>query len=195
MDSEIRDTTALLREWALGDEGALQTLMPRVYGELRRLAGHFMQGEGPGRTMQATALVHEVYLRLVDVKGVDWQGRAHFFALCAQLMRRILLDAARRRVASKRGGRALGVSVDRVPDLAAAKDRQLIAIDDALSALAQVDPRKGRIVELRYFGGLSVEETAMILKVSKETVVRDWRMAKSWLLLELNSGSEKPPAT
>src|ERR1700693_6385551 len=126
MDSEIRDTTALLREWALGDEGALQTLMPRVYGELRRLAGHFMQGEGPGRTMQATALVHEVYLRLVDVKGVDWQGRAHFFALCAQLMRRILLDAARRRVASKRGGRALGVSVDRVPDIAAAKDRQLI---------------------------------------------------------------------
>jgi RNA polymerase sigma factor (TIGR02999 family) len=192
MSSEIHDTTVLLGKWAQGDKGAYEALMPRVYRELRRLAGHIMQGEKPGNTMQPTALVHEVYLRLIDIKNVDWRGRAHFFALCAQLMRYILLDSARRRMASRRGGGARPLPLHRIPDLGAMKDRHLIALDDALKALTEVDPRKGKVVELRYFGGLSVEETAGILEVSKETVARDWRMAKSWLLAELNSGDAKP---
>jgi len=190
---EAQDTTALLQAWAGGDQAAFDALMPRVYADLRRLAGRFMQGENPGGTMQATALVHELYLRLVDVKHVDWQGRTHFFAMCAHLMRRILLDRARRRMAGKRGGRLVMLPLERIPDLGAAKDRQLIAIDDALNALAALDARKGKIVELRYFGGLSIEETALMLHVSKETVARDWRFAKSWLLRQI-SGARTAPA-
>lgn len=147
-----------------------------------------MRAERPGHTLQATALVHEVYVRLIEVKNVNLEGRAHFFAICAQLMRRILLDAARRRSTSKRGGGMGRINMDEAPDLSAKKDRQLLAINDALDHLNDVDPRKAKVVELRYFGGLSVEETASVLKISPETVTRDWRMARSWLLLQLGQG-------
>jgi RNA polymerase sigma factor (TIGR02999 family) len=184
-DAECSETTQLLRAWASGDRGALEQLTPRVYDELRRIAGHFMQDERPGRTIQTTALVHEAYLKLIDVTNVDWQHRAHFFAVSAQIMRHILLDRARRRVAAKRGGGTPRVNLDEVPDIGSGRARELIALDDALNALAKVDPRKARVVELRFFGGLSVEETAEVLKVSCDTVKRDWRLARAWLLAEL----------
>ncbi|HEY2013315.1 MAG TPA: sigma-70 family RNA polymerase sigma factor [Bryobacteraceae bacterium] len=183
--SECSETTQLLRAWASGDPGALDQLTPRVYHELRRIAGHFMQNERLGRTIQTTALVHEAYLKLIDVTGVDWQHRAHFFAVSAQIMRHILLDQARRRVAAKRGGVTPRVNLDEIPDFGSGRARELIALDDALNALAQVDPRKARVIELRFFAGLSVEETAEVLKVSSDTVKRDWRLARSWLLAEL----------
>jgi len=182
---EGSETTQLLRAWAAGDRGALDQLTPHVYRELRRLAGHFMQNERPGRSIQTTALVHEAYLKLVDVGNVDWQHRAHFFAVSAQIMRRILLDRARRRVAAKRGGEAPRVNLDEIPDVASGRDRELIALDDALKTLAEVDPRKARVIELRFFGGLSVDETAEVLKVSPDTVMRDWKLARAWLLTEL----------
>jgi RNA polymerase sigma-70 factor (ECF subfamily) len=144
-----------------------------------------MQDERPGRTIQTTALVHEAYLKLIDVTNVDWQHRAHFFAVSAQIMRRILLDQARRRVATKRGGAAPRLNLDEVPDIGSGRARELIALDDALNALAEVEPRKARIIELRFFTGLSVEETAEVLKVSSDTVKRDWRLARAWLLAEL----------
>ena len=180
------ETTQLLRAWANGDPAALEQLIPRVYQELRRIAGHFMQNERPGRTLQTTALVHEAYLRLIDVTNVDWQHRAHFFAVSATMMRRILLDRARRREAGKRGGKAPRVNLDDIPDVGTGRARELIALDDALNALAEVDPRKARVIELRFFGGLSVEETAEVLKVSPDTVLRDWRLARAWLLYELS---------
>ena len=139
--------------------------------------------------MQATALVHEAYLKLIDVTNVDWQHRAHFFAVSAQIMRHILLDRARRRVAAKRGGKALRVNPDEVPDLSSGRASELIALDDALNALTKVDPRKARVVELRFFGGLSVEETAEVLKISADSVMRDWRLARAWLLAELSGKS------
>ena len=185
---ENSKTTQLLRAWAGGDQDALEQLTPRVYDELRRIAGHFMQNERPGRTIQTTALVHEAYLKLINVTNVDWQHRAHFFAVSAQIMRRILLDRARRRVAVKRGGQTPRVNLDELPDIGSGRARELIALDDSLNALAKVDPRKARVIELRFFGGLSVEETAEVLKVSSETVLRDWRLARSWLLGELGSG-------
>jgi RNA polymerase sigma factor (TIGR02999 family) len=184
-DAECSETTQLLRAWASGDQGALEQLTPRVYDELRRIAGHFMRDERPGRTIQTTALVHEAYLKLIDVKNVDWQHRAHFFAVSAQIMRRILLDRARRRVAAKRGGVAPRVNLDEVPDIGSGRARELIALDDGLNVLAKVDPRKARVIELRFFAGLSVEETAEVLKVSSDTVKRDWRLARAWLLAEL----------
>jgi RNA polymerase sigma factor (TIGR02999 family) len=182
-------TTHLLRAWAGGDRGALEQLTPRVYNELRRIAGRYMQNERPGRTMQTTALVHEAYLKLIDVTNVDWQHRAHFFAVSATIMRRILLDRARRRVSAKRGGATPRVNLDEVPDVGSGRARELIALDDGLNALAEVDPRKAQVIELRFFGGLSVEETAEVLKVSPDTVLRDWRMARAWLLAELGSSS------
>jgi len=181
------DTTELLRAWADGDREALDRLAPRVYSELRRIAGHLMQSERPGRTLQTTALVHEAYLRLIDVRNVDWQHRAHFFAVSAQIMRRILLDRARRRVAAKRGGAAQRLNLDELPDLGSGRSRELVALDDALNALADVDPRKARVIELRFFGGLSAEETAAVLKISPDTVLRDWRLARAWLLAELKA--------
>jgi RNA polymerase sigma factor (TIGR02999 family) len=184
-DAECSETTQLLRAWASGDRDALEQLTPRVYDELRRIAGHFMQDERPGRTIQTTALVHEAYLKLIDVTNVDWQHRAHFFAISAQIMRRILLDRARRRVAAKRGGVAPRVNLDEVPDIGSGRARELIVLDDALNALSKVDPRKARVIELRFFAGLSVEETAEVLKVSSDTVKRDWRLARAWLLAEL----------
>jgi RNA polymerase sigma factor (TIGR02999 family) len=185
-ESESSETTQLLRAWANGDPAALEQLTPRVYEELRRIAGHFMQNERPGRTLQTTALVHEAYLRLIDINNVDWQHRAHFFAVSATMMRRILLDRARKRGAGKRGGKLPQVNLDDVPDLGSGRARELVALDDALNALAKVDPRKARVIELRFFGGLSVEETAEVLKVSPDTILRDWRLARVWLLAEIS---------
>ena len=179
------ETTQLLRAWASGDQGALEQLTPRVYDELRRIAAHFMENERPGASVQATALVHEAYLRLIDITNVDWQHRAHFFAISAQIMRRILLDRARRLVAAKRGGANARVNLEDIADLGCTRARELVALDDALSSLAELDPRKARVIELRFFAGLSVEETAEVLKVSRETVLRDWRLARAKLLSEL----------
>ena len=148
-----------------------------------------MQNERPGRTIQTTALVHEAYLKLIDVNNVDWQHRAHFFAVSAQIMRHILLDRARRRVAAKRGGATPRVNLDELPDVGSGRARELIALDDALNALAKVDTRKARVIELRFFGGLSVDETAEVLKVSPDTVLRDWRLARAWLLSEMSGKS------
>jgi len=180
------ETTMLLRAWAGGDRDALERLTPRVYGTLRRIAGHHLKNERPGNTMQATALVHEAYLELIDITRVDWQHRAHFFAVSAQIMRHILLDRARRRLAAKRGGHAERVDLDEVPDLSGNRAKELIALEDALNALAAMDARKARVVELRFFGGLSVEESAAVLHVSPETVMRDWKFARSWLQAEMS---------
>jgi RNA polymerase sigma factor (TIGR02999 family) len=181
------DTTQLLRAWASGDSEALEELTPRVYRELRRMAARLLQNERPGFSLQSTDLVHEAYLRLVNARELEWQHRAHFFAVSATLMRRILLDRARRRAAAKRGGKAEPLDLTRTLDIAQTKARQLVALDDALNALAEVDPRKSRIVELRFFGGLSVKETAEVVKVSSDTVMRDWKMARAWLLTELST--------
>jgi RNA polymerase sigma factor (TIGR02999 family) len=181
------ETTQLLRAWAAGDKEALGLLTPRVYEELRRIAGHCMKNERPGRTMQTTALVHEAWLRMVDITNVDWQHRAHFFAVSAMMMRRILLDRARKRVASRHGGGLPHLNLDEIPDVSSRKARELVLLDDALKALETMDPRKSRVVELRVFGGLTVEETAAVLKVSPETVMRDWKLARAWLLTELKS--------
>jgi RNA polymerase sigma factor (TIGR02999 family) len=184
-NGESSETTQLLRAWASGDQGALERLTPRVYNELRRIARKFMRNERRGRTIQTTALVHEAYLKLIEVENVDWQHRAHFFAISAQIMRHILLDRARRRVAAKRGGAAPVANLDEIPDPAWGRARELIALDDGLNALAGVDPRKSRVIELRFFGGLSVEETAEVLKVSPDTVMRDWKLARAWLMAEM----------
>jgi len=180
------ETTMLLRAWAAGDRDALEQLTPRVYRTLRRIAGHHLKNERPGNTMQATALVHEAYLELIDIDNVDWQHRAHFYAVSAQIMRHILLDRARRRLAAKRGGQAERVDLDEVPDLSGNRAKELIALEDALNALAAMDARKARVVELRFFGGLSVEESAAVLDVSPETVMRDWKFARSWLQAEMS---------
>jgi RNA polymerase sigma factor (TIGR02999 family) len=186
-DDQASETTMLLRAWADGDQGALAQLTPRVYRTLRRIAGYQMQHERAGQSMQATALVHEAYLELIDVTNVNWQHRAHFFAVSAQIMRHILLDRARRRVAAKRGGTAERVNLDELPDVSGDRARELIALEDALNALTEKDPRKARVVELRFFGGLSVEETAEVLAVSPETVMRDWKFARSWLQAQLSN--------
>ncbi|HME09451.1 MAG TPA: sigma-70 family RNA polymerase sigma factor [Bryobacteraceae bacterium] len=185
-NSSIADITQLLRAWADGDSQALQQLTPRVYRELRRVAAHLLQNERPGYSLQSTDLVHEVYLRLVNAREVDWQHRAHFFAIAATLMRRILLDRARRKAAEKRGGKAGPLDLTQTLDVAQAQARELVALDDALDTLAEVDPRKARIVELRFFGGLSVKETAEVVRVSSDTVMRDWKLARAWLLTELS---------
>ena len=191
MDSQVSETTQLLLAWADGDAAALDALAPRVYQELRRIARNFMKREHEKHTLQATALVHEVYLKLIDVQNVDWEGKAHFFAICAQMMRRILVDAARKRAASRHGGGLDRINLDDVPHLTLSKknDKRLIALNDALDELSNGDPRKAKIVELRYFGGLSVEETAAVLKVSVETVTRDWRLARGWLLLQVRGAA------
>ena len=183
---QATDTIGLLQAWSSGDRAALNQLTPRVYDQLRRLAGHYMQNESPARTIQATALVHEAYLRLVDVTKVDWQHRAQFFAITTRIMRNILLDNARARAAAKRGGQQARVNLDEIPDLSDQGGRDLLALDDALTALAAVDPRKAQVIELRFFGGLSVEDTAAALNVSAETVMRDARAARAWLRRELS---------
>jgi RNA polymerase sigma factor (TIGR02999 family) len=180
------EITELLQAWRKGDEHALEKLTPQVYRELHRAAKHCMQGERDGHTLQTTGLINELYLRLTDLKRIDWQSRAHFFALCARQMRRILTDQARARQSHKRGGGAQAVSLDAVSVISAPPHPEVLAIDDALNALAKIDIRKSQVVELRFFGGLSVEETAVVLGVSPDTVVRDWRLAKAWLLRELS---------
>ncbi|MFO7694250.1 MAG: sigma-70 family RNA polymerase sigma factor [Vicinamibacterales bacterium] len=182
--------TLLLRAWRAGDDGALDRLTPLVYGELRRLAHARMRQEHPDHTLQTTALVHEVYMRLVDARGVDWHDRAHFFAVCARAMRQILVDAARARGSLKRGGGAAAVPFDERLAVSPARDPDLLALDEALTQLSGEDPRQGRVVELRYFGGLSVEETGEVLGVSPQTVMRDWKLAKLWLVRALRHAGE-----
>jgi len=177
--------TELLLAWSQGDGSALNRLMPLVYNELHRLARRYMRQERPDHTLQATSLVNEAYLRLIDVNRVEWRNRAHFLALAAQMMRRILVESARSRQRQKRGGGAVHVSLDDVHELPALKEHDLVALNDALSGLATFDARMSQVVELRFFGGLTVDETAHVLNVSPETVNRDWKTAKAWLLREV----------
>lgn len=181
--------TQLLKAWSSGDDQALSRLMPLVYDQLRHQARRYMAGERPGHTLQTTALVNEVYLRLIDMNSVNWHDRAHFFAVSAQLMRRILVDFARSRGCQKRGGDIVALSLDQALTVCNLPDPALVALDDAMVALAAVDERKSKTVELRFFGGLSTEETAQVLKVSEKTVVRDWRIAKAWLLREMGASN------
>lgn len=183
------EITRLLRDWHNGDRAALDQLMPLVYDELRRLARRYMRRQTPNHTLQTTALINEAYLRMVDLPEIDWQSRAHFFAVAAQAMRYLLLEHARSRRYAKRGGGVQHVTLDETAVVNPERSTDLLALDDALRALATLDPRRAQVVELRYFGGLSVEETAEVLKVSPITVMRDWRFAKSWLLRELSQGS------
>jgi len=183
--SPPQEISALLRAWSSGDESALARLMPIVYEELHRLAHSYMKRERSGHTLQTTALVNEAYMRLVDANTVEWQDRTHFFGIAARLMRRILVDFARTRGYQKRGGKLKKRSLDEGLLVSPEPQEDLVGLNDALNALAEFDPRKARVVELRYFGGLSVEETAEVLKVSGITVIRDWNMAKLWLLKEL----------
>jgi len=182
------EITGLLRAWREGDDAALDRLTPLVYEELKKIARVYTRGERQDATLQATALVNETFLRLVNT-GVDWSDRAHFFAVAAQMMRRILVDAARRRNRAKRGAGAVQLHLDEVPDLTGARSRELELVDDALNSLAQFDPRRAKVVELRFFGGLTVEESAEVLKISPQSVLRDWRLARSWLMRELNQST------
>ena len=187
-EDDARALTGLLLAWRDGDENALRQLIPVLEGELRRLARRYMAGERAGHTLQTTALVNEAYLRLIDVRRVNWRNRAHFLAMAARVMRRVLVDAARAKGYQKRGGSAVRVTFDESLPVAAA-GHDLVALDDALDALARVDERKSHVVELRFFGGLSIEETAAVLDVSPDTVKRDWRLARAWLWRELTRGS------
>jgi RNA polymerase sigma factor (TIGR02999 family) len=180
------EVTRLLKAWSVGDEEALERLTPLVYRQLHQIAQRYMAGERSGHTLQTTALVNEAYLRLVDCGKVNWQDRAHFFAVSARLMRRILIDFARSRGYLKRGAAAPHVCLEEAPLVSNEVDVNLVALDDALKALSGVDERKSKVVELKFFGGLSVEETAEVLGVSSDTVIRDWRLAKIWLLRELS---------
>jgi RNA polymerase sigma-70 factor (ECF subfamily) len=185
-----QEITQLLLAWSDGDQAALDKLTPLVYAELRRLARGYMFGERPGHTLQTTALINEAYLRLIDWKNVRWQGRAHFFGVAAQVMRRILVDFARARHYAKRGGTAQQVSLDEAVTIHEDRSAEIIALDEALNSLAEIDPRKSQIVELRFFGGLSAKETAEALKVSLRTVEREWNSARAWLYRELRGKDE-----
>ncbi len=184
--NEQSDITNLLIEWNGGDKAALEKLMPLVYSELRRIARRYLRSESAGRTLQTTALVHEAYLKLIDQTRVNWQNRAQFYGVTANMMRRILLDHARKRLRQKRGGGAFKISLDEVMiDVSDERASELVALDEALEKLASEDPLKARLVELRYFGGLSIEETAEVLGVSTATVIRHWRIVKAWLYKEI----------
>jgi RNA polymerase sigma factor (TIGR02999 family) len=189
------EVTALLQAWSAGDHAALDRLAPLVNRELRRLARAYLRREGPGHTLQTSALVNEAYLRLIDQRQARWQNRAHFFGLAAQLMRRILIDHARRQQYAKRGGGALRVSLDESAAVTEARAVELLAVDEALERLAALDARKGRIVELRFFGGLNLEETAEVMGISSPTVQREWRAAKAWLHRLLTEGNSETHAT
>ena len=180
------EITALLRAWSGGDQAALERIAEQVYPELRRMARRYMKNERQANTLQSTGLVHEVYLRLVDVRSVEWRERAQFYAMAAQMMRRILVDAARARGSKKRGGSAVKVNIDDAAVLSPTPDRSILALDDALTELARLAPRQARVVELRYFGGLTEEETVAALEISPRTVRRDWTLAKAWLSRELD---------
>lgn len=181
------EITGLLIDWNNGSAGALEKLLPMVESELRRIAANYMRRESPGHTLQTTALVNEAYLKLVDQRNVRWQNRAHFFALASQLMRRILLDHARSQRRAKRGGDAVHVNLDDVAVITPEKSEELIALDEALEALAQFDPKKSKIVEMRFFGGLTVNEVAEVLDIAPVTVMLHWRLAKAWLGREIRS--------
>ncbi|HKQ74792.1 MAG TPA: sigma-70 family RNA polymerase sigma factor [Blastocatellia bacterium] len=185
------ELTQLLIAWSQGDARALEQLAPLVYAELRKLAHRYMTRERVGHTLQTTALVHEAFLRLIGSPQESWQNRAHFYAIAAQMMRRILVDCARANSRVKRGGEATRIALEEVDLLGAepALDLEVIALDEALEKLAEIDPRRSRVVELRFFGGLSVEETAYVLQVAPDTIVRDWRVAKAWLFRYLNHGN------
>ena len=189
-----QEITTLLKAWGSGEPSALDRLIPLVYRELKRMARQYMRRSDSG-TIQATALVHEAYLRLVDLTGVEWQDRAHFYAVSARVMRGLLVDAARARHAQKRGGRlrqanpGAGFDLDQVPDLGRQRAAEILAINDALDHFAQVNPRQMQIVEMRFFGGLSVEETAEVMKISPQTVKRDWSLARAWLRREMRRGA------
>ena len=190
MSTEPSQITVLLKAWRQGDQQALDRLTPLVYDHLRKMAGGYVAKERVDRELNATALVHEAYVRLVDVNSVDWQDRAHFFAIAARTMRRILVDAARVRIAAKRGGGALPVAnsptvLDQVAAPGSDRSMEICSLDDALITLAAVDPRRAQVVELRFFGGLSVEETAEALSISAQTVMRDWKVARAWLAREI----------
>jgi len=187
------EITALIRAWSGGDKAALERLTPLVYDELRRMARRYMRNQGGGHALQTTALVHEAYLHLLDAKSANWQDRAHFFAASAQIMRRILIDLARARASQKRGGEVEHINhstafdLDQIPSPLSDRGGELLALDDALMRLEQMDSRKAKVIELRFFGGLSVEESAEVLKVSPQTVMRDWRLARVWLARELRA--------
>jgi RNA polymerase sigma factor (TIGR02999 family) len=189
---ESTDVTTLLQAWGRGDRAALDRLTERLYDELRRMAKRYMQQERAGQTLQATALINEVYLRLVDFQRLEWQQRAQFFALSAQIMRHILVDAARARRAHKRGGGAIQVSLDEALNVSPENDESFLALNEAFEALSEVAPRQAKVIELRYFGGLSEEETAEVMKTSPRTVSRDWQFARAWLMRQLRDGR---PAT
>ena len=185
------EITTLLKAWSGGEAAALDRLTPLIYDELRQLAGRYMRHERAGHTLQTTALANEAYLRLVEVKNVDWQDRRHFLAVSAQIMRRILVDAARTRASVKRGGEmeridhSTAVDFDRLPAAGSDRAAELCALDDALNTLSQMDPRRAQVIELRFFGGLSVEQTAEVLSISPQSVMRDWKLARAWLAREL----------
>jgi RNA polymerase sigma factor (TIGR02999 family) len=188
--TSVQEITQLLLAWGQGDEKALEKLMPLVHDELRRMARRYMNRQRPGHTLQTTALVNEAYLRLIDASQVRWQDRAHFFAVSAQLMRRILVDFARAKSNLKRGGGAQQLSLEEAMEVSNERAADLVALDDALKALENMNPRQCRIVELRYFGGLSEEETAEALKISERTVRRDWSLARAWLYRELSKTND-----
>ncbi len=185
MTRPSHQVTKLLKDWGAGDESVPDKLMPLVYGELRRLAHQYMRREKPGHTLQTSALVNEAYVRLVDQSKIQWESRAHFFGIAARLMRQILVDHARRQNFAKRGGGAIRVSLNEATNVAQEQSASVMALDDALNRLEKIDPRKSRIVELRFFGGMSIEETAEALKVSPGTVMRDWTFARAWLQKEM----------
>jgi RNA polymerase sigma factor (TIGR02999 family) len=187
-ETSTHRVTVLLKAWSAGDRDVLSELAPLVEAELRRLARHYMGRERAGHTLQPTALVNEAYVRLIDWKNADWQNRAHFFGVSAQIMRRILVDFARRRPHVKEPNDVRKVPLDEAPEVSIDRGQDLVALDDALNALARLDPRKSRIVELRYFGGLSVEETAEVIGVAPITVMREWNKARAWLRKELANG-------
>jgi RNA polymerase sigma factor (TIGR02999 family) len=184
------EVTRLLLEWKGGDAAALERLLPLVYAELRRIAARHLRHERPGHTLQPTALVHEAYLRLVSAPELEWRDRAHFFGVAARLMRQILVDHARARQRAKRGGEVRKVSLDEAPEARVTADVDLLALDEALERLAELDPQQSRVVELRYFGGLTIEETAEVVGVSPATVKREWTLAKAWLRRELGGAGD-----
>ena len=185
MTQPSHQVTKLLKDWSVGDQSAADKLMPLVYEELRRLAHQYMRREKPGNTLQTCALVNEAYVRLVDQSQIQWESRSHFFGIAARLMRQILVDQARRRNFAKRGGGAIRVSLNEATAVAQEQSASVMALDDALKSLEKIDPRKSRIVELRFFGGMSIEETAEALRVSPGTVMRDWTFARAWLQKEM----------
>ena len=188
----VDDITTLLVAWGQGDEAALQQIIPLVHRELHQIARRCLKGERPGHTLQPTALVNEAYLRLVDVRRVNWNNRTHFLAMSARLMRRVLVDFARSRRYQKRGGGVMRVSLDEAQGVSTERGQDLVALDEALTTLSAIDERKARVIEMRFFGGLTAEETAEVLEVSRETVLRDWRLARAWLMQELLKSASRP---